>query len=146
MARPMATAASLPHSPLRPRRAHVVVARLALLALLFHALLPLTLHAAQRVQTANGIELTVLCSTQGTRTIALKDGLPVEADPEKPLKASKTCPVCLATAQLGHAILPAALPLAVPGFATTVLYASAPDSTLASARYLPAQARAPPVS
>jgi hypothetical protein len=134
---------------LPPRRRPMwtrVLARMALLAVLFHALLPLTLHAAQRVQAANGIEMTVLCSALGTRTIALKDGLPVEADTEKPLKASKTCPVCLAAAQLGQAILPGTLPLLVPGLAITVLYGAAPDSTLAQARYLPAQARAPPLS
>lgn len=141
----MTAAATLPHSSRRPNWARVV-ARLALLAVLFHALLPVTLHAAQRVQAANGIEMTVLCSALGTRTIALKDGLPVDVDTEKPLKTSKSCPVCLATAQTGHAILPVALPLPVPGLAVTVLYGAAPDSTPAQADYLPPQARAPPVS
>lgn len=141
----MSIAASLSHSSRRHLLARVL-ARLALLAVIFHALLPLTQHAIQRVQAANGIEQVVLCSALGFRTLALKDGLPVDADPDKPMQASKNCPVCLATANLGHAILPSALLPLLPGLAITVLYGAAPDSTPAQARYLPAQARAPPLS
>lgn len=121
-------------------------AALALLALLFHGLLPLTQNAIQRVQAAQGIEQVVLCSALGFRTIALKDGMPVDADPTKPQKVSQNCPFCLGNAQFGHAVLPVGIVLALPGIAVTVLFGAAPDSTPAQADFLPQQARAPPVS
>jgi hypothetical protein len=118
----------------------------ALCALIFHGLLPLTQQVARQIQAANGIEQIVLCSAIGFRTIALKDGAPVDTDPAKSEKSSRICPVCLATAGLNHAILPAGALLALPSLAVTVLYGAAPASTLASASHLPPQARAPPVS
>lgn len=123
-----------------------VAATLALLGLMFHGLLPLTQNAIQRVQAANGIEQVVLCSALGFRTIALKDGMPVEADPAKPQKASQNCPACLLHTQLAHAVLPLGVALTVPSTAITILFGAAPDSTSAQASFLPPQARAPPVS
>jgi hypothetical protein len=121
-------------------------AALALLALLVHGLLPLTQNAIQRVQTAHGIEQVVLCSALGYRTIALKDGMPVDADPAKPQKISQNCPACLLHNQLAQAVLPVGVALAAPSTAITILFGAASDSTPAQAGFLPPQARAPPVS
>lgn len=121
------------------------MAVLALCALVFQGLLPLTQQVVRQVQAANGIEQVVLCSALGLRTVALKDGAPVDTDPAKSERASKTCPVCFTAAALGHAILPAITLLTAPGLALTVLYGAAPASTAATASYLPAQARAPPL-
>jgi hypothetical protein len=118
---------------------------LALFALTFHGLLPLTQQVARQVQAANGIEQIVLCSALGFRTIAMKDGAAVDPDPAKSGKISQSCPICLSFAGLQPAVLP---PLttepAPPGIAITVLYGAASSSTLAQARHLPQQARAPP--
>lgn len=119
---------------------------LALLGLVFHGLLPLTQTAIRHVQAANGIEQVVLCSALGFRTIALKNGQPTDVDPDKPHKASQNCPACLGQAQLGLAILPAGIALALPGFNLTALFGAAPGSTLAQSLHTPQQARAPPVS
>lgn len=120
------------------------MARLALVALLFHGLLPLTQQIVRQAQAANGIEQIVLCSAMGLRSIAMKDGAPVDTDPAKTEKTSKLCPVCFATAGHDHAILPVAAALPLPSQAITVLYGAASTSTLASASALPPQARAPP--
>jgi len=120
------------------------MAILALCALVFHGLLPLTQHAVRQVQAANGIEQVVLCSALGFRTLALKDGAPVETDPAKSETSSRICPVCFTASILNHAILPAGALLGLPSLAITVLYGAAPASTAASATYLPPQARAPP--
>ena len=122
-----------------------LAAALGLLGLLFHALLPLTQNAIRHVQAANGIEQVVLCSALGFRVIALKDGMPADVDPEKPIKVSQACPVCFAT-QIGHAILPAGILLMLPGFSLTALYGAAGDSTPAQSLHSPQQARAPPSS
>lgn len=124
-----------------------LAALLALFALTFHGLLPLTQQVARQVQAANGIEQVVLCSALGVRTIALKDGAPVDPDPAQGTKIAKHCPVCLSFAGLQPALLPpAAAELAMPVTAVTVLYGAASSSTLAQASRLPHQARAPPVS
>jgi hypothetical protein len=123
-----------------------LAALLALAALVFHGLLPLTHQLARQVQAANGIEQVVLCSALGFRNIALKDGAPVDTDPANGAKSSQICPVCFAATNPGLAILPANLALALPSLAITVIYGAAPSSTLAAAPHLPAQARAPPVS
>ena len=122
------------------------MAMLALAAVLFHGLLPLTQHAARQVQDANGIEQIVLCSALGLRTIAMKDGVPVDTDPAKTGAISKHCPVCLSFAGLQPAMLPVAPELALPVPTVTVLYGAAGSSTLAQAPRQPQQARAPPVS
>ena len=121
-----------------------LAAMLGLIGLLLHALLPLTQNAIRHVQAANGIEQVVLCSALGFRVIALKDGMPADADPEKPAKASQNCPFCLAQSQLGNAILPAGILLMLPGFSLTALYGAASDSTPAQSVHSPQQARAPP--
>ncbi|MCW0235991.1 MAG: hypothetical protein OJJ21_20510 [Ferrovibrio sp.] len=143
----MSGPSAISRSAARPapgRRLGRLAALLALCALVFHGLLPLTQQVARQVQAANGIEQVVLCSALGFRTLALKDGAPVDTDPAKSEKSSRICPVCFATANLSHAILPAgALPV-LPSLAITVLYGAAPASTAASAAYLPPQARAPP--
>jgi len=128
----------------RPRLARLA-ALLALFALTFHGLLPLTHQVARQVQEANGIEQIVLCSALGFRTIAMKDGAPVDPDPSQSAKISKSCPVCLSFAGLQPALLPpvAAAP-AMPATSVTVLYGAASSSTLAQAQHLPQQARAPP--
>lgn len=118
---------------------------LGLFALLIHALLPLTQTAIRSAQASQGIEHVVLCSALGFKTIALKHGLPVDADPDKPEKASRNCPFCPGHAA-GPAILPAGILLALPAFSLTVLFGSAPDSTLAQSPHSPQQARAPPAS
>lgn len=123
-----------------------LAAALALFGLLLHALLPLTQSAIRHVQATNGIEQVVLCSALGFRIIALKDGMPTDADPEKPAKASQNCPVCLAQTQLGTAILPAGILLMLPGFSLTALFGAASDSTPAQSLHSPQQARAPPHS
>lgn len=122
-----------------------LAALLGLFALTFHGLLPLTHQVARQVQEANGIEQIVLCSALGFRTIAMKDGAPVDPDPSQSAKISKSCPVCLTFAGLQPALLPpgAAEP-AMPVTSVTVLYGAAASSTLAQAQYLPQQARAPP--
>lgn len=129
----------------RPNLARLA-ALLALFALTFHGLLPLTQQVARQVQAANGIEQVVLCSALGFRTIALKDGAPVDPDPARSAKISQNCPVCLSFAGLQPAILPplAAEPVA-PVLAVTVLYGAATSSTLAQAQHPPQQARAPPL-
>ncbi|MBS4045179.1 MAG: hypothetical protein KG075_02475 [Alphaproteobacteria bacterium] len=131
-------------SLVRPNLARLV-ALLALFALTFHGLLPLTHQVARQVQEANGIEQIVLCSALGFRTIAMKDGAPVDPDPSRSGKISKSCPVCLTFAGLQPALLPpvAAAP-AMPATSVTVLYGAAASSTLAQAQHLPQQARAPP--
>lgn len=123
-----------------------LAALLALFALTFHGLLPLTQQVARQVQAAHGIEQIVLCSALGFRTIAMKDGAAVDPDPAKSGKISQSCPVCLSFAGLQPALLPplAAEP-ALPVLAVTVLYGAASRSTLAQAQHLPQQARAPPV-
>jgi hypothetical protein len=138
----------------RPRRHAVrllrpnwvrLAALLALFALTFHGLLPLTHQVARQVQAANGIEQIVLCSALGLRTIAMKDGVAVDPDPSDSAKISKSCPVCLSFAGLLPALLPPAAPeLALPGLAVTVLYGAAAGSTLAQSSRQPQQARAPP--
>jgi hypothetical protein len=128
----------------RPNWARLA-ALLALFALTFHAVLPLTHQVARQVQEANGIEQIVLCSALGFRTIAMKDGAAVDPDPSQSAKISKSCPVCLSFAGLQPALLPptAAEP-ALPAISVTVLYGAAASSTLAQAQHLPQQARAPP--
>lgn len=122
-----------------------LAALLALFALTFHGLLPLTHQVARQVQEANGIEQIVLCSALGFRTIAMKDGAPVDPDPSQSAKISKNCPVCLTFAGLQPALLPpAAAEPAMPATSVTVLYGAAASSTLAQAQHLPQQARAPP--
>lgn len=135
------TAARLP----RPNRARLA-ALLALFALTFHGLLPLTQQVARQVQAANGIEQVVLCSALGFRTIALKDGAPVDPDPSKSAKIGKDCSVCLSFAGLQPAVLTATAALDRPVLSVTVLYGAAGRSTLAQAQHQPQQARAPPVS
>jgi hypothetical protein len=132
----------------RPSRPAVArfMAMLALAAVLFHGLLPLTQQVARQVQAANGIEQIVLCSALGLRTIAMKDGAPVDTDPAKTAKISKHCPICLAFAGMQPAILADAPALGRPVMALTVLYGAASRSTLAEAARQPQQARAPPVS
>lgn len=122
-----------------------LAALLALFALTFHGLLPLTQQIARQVQAANGIEQVVLCSALGFRTLALKDGAPVDTDPAQGGKISKSCPVCLSFAGLQPAILPDAAAPALPILAVMVLYGAAGISTPAQAHHLPQQARAPPV-
>ncbi len=123
-----------------------LAALLALFALTFHGLLPLTHQVARQVQEANGIEQIVLCSALGFRTIAMKDGAAVDPDPSQSAKISKSCPVCLSFAGLQPALLPpAATEPALPATSVTVLYGAASRSTLAQAQHLPQQARAPPV-
>lgn len=138
---------------LRPRVASLprpnsvrLAALLALFALTFHGLLPLTQQVARQVQAANGIEQVVLCSALGFRTIALKDGAPVDPDPAQSARISKSCPVCLSFAGLQPAILPVAQEPARPVLAVTVLYGAATSSTLAQAPHTPQQARAPPAA
>lgn len=122
-----------------------LAAVLALFALTFHGLLPLTHQVARQVQAANGIEQIVLCSALGLRTIAMKDGAAVDPDPSDSAKISKSCPVCLSFAGLQPAILPVAAAPTMPGLAVTVLYGAAASSTLAQSSRQPQQARAPPV-
>ncbi|QDO96604.1 hypothetical protein FNB15_04635 [Ferrovibrio terrae] len=123
-----------------------LAALLALFALTFHGLLPLTQQVARQVQAANGIEQIVLCSALGFRTIAMKDGAAVDPDPAKSSRISESCPVCLSFAGLQPAVLPpvAAEP-AQPVLAVTVLYGAASSSTLAQAQHPSQQARAPPI-
>lgn len=121
-----------------------LAALLALVALVFHGLLPLTQQIVRQAQAANGIEQIVLCSALGLRSIAMKDGAPVDTDPAKTEKTSKLCPVCFAAAGHDHALLPVTVPPDLPVLAITVLYGAAPASTLASASVRPPQARAPP--
>jgi hypothetical protein len=123
-----------------------LAAMLALVALVFHGLLPLTHQIARQVQAANGIEQVVLCSALGFRNIALKDGAPVDTDPARSEKSSQICPVCLASATLNHAVLPVGAMLGLPSLALTVVYGAAPASTAAAIPALPPQARAPPAS
>lgn len=132
-------------SETRPNLARLA-ALLALFALTFHGLLPLTQQVARQAQAANGIEQVVLCSALGFRTIAMKDGAAVDPDPAKSARISESCPVCLSFAGLQPAILPplAAEP-AQPVMAVTVLFGAAGSSTLAQAQHPPQQARAPPV-
>jgi hypothetical protein len=122
-----------------------LAALLALFALTFHAILPLTHQVARQVQEANGIEQVVLCSALGFRTLAMKDGAPVDPDPSQSAKISKSCPVCLSFAGLQPTLLPpvGAEP-SMPVTSVTVLYGAAASSTLAQAQHLPQQARAPP--
>lgn len=120
-----------------------IAALLAVFALAFHAFLPLTQQAVRAAQAANGIEQVVLCSALGSRSIALKDGAPVDTDPAKGDKISQSCLVCL-TAGGQPAILPAACEPAMPLTAVTVLYGAVAGSILAQATHLPQQARAPP--
>jgi hypothetical protein len=137
-------------SPARRALSRPAIARfmamLALAAVTFHGLLPLTQQVARQVQAANGIEQVVLCSALGLRTVALKDGAPVDPDPAKTGKISKLCPVCLSFAGLQPAILPVAPDLVLPVLAVTVLHGAAGSSTLAQAPRQPQQARAPPLS
>lgn len=131
-------------SPTRPNLARLA-ALLALFALTFHGLLPLTQQVARQVQAANGIEQVVLCSALGFRTIAMKDGAPVDPDPSQSARISKSCPVCLSFAGLQPVLLPpGAVEPAQPVVAVTVLYGAASQSTLAQAQHPPQQARAPP--
>lgn len=126
-------------------RAGRVVLWLAAIALLFNGLMPLTRIAVQQAQAAAGIEQIVICSALGFQTLAMKDGAPVETDPAKSEKmGGKNCPVCVAAANVGHAILPAGIELTVTGTSTTVLYGAASQSTPARADFRPSQARAPP--
>jgi len=132
----------------RPNLARPNLARLAgmlaLAALVFHGLLPLTQQVVRQAQAANGIEQVVLCSALGFRVLALKDGAPVDTDPAKTETIAKLCPVCFATGHLPAAILSAPFALSIPAVAVTVLYGAASGSTLAQASHLPQQARAPP--
>lgn len=121
-----------------------LAALLALFALTFHGLLPLTQQVVRQAQAANGIEQVVLCSALGSRILAMKNGAPVETDPAQSGKISKSCPVCLSFAGLQPAILPADAAPALPMLAVTVLYGAAGSSTPAQAQHLPQQARAPP--
>lgn len=121
-----------------------LAAVLALLALTFHGLTPLTHQLARQVQAANGIEQVVLCSALGLRVMALKDGAPVDTDPSKSETIAKTCPVCF-VANLQPAILPTMTLLAAPLVAITVLFGAAPQSTAAQAASYSPPARAPPL-
>jgi hypothetical protein len=122
-----------------------LAALVALCALVFHGLLPLTHQLARQIQAANGIEQVELCSALGFRTIAMKDGAPVDPDPAKSAKISELCPICLSFAGLQPAILPSAPVSTQPSLGITVLYGAASSSTLALVPRQPQQARAPPV-
>lgn len=130
----------------RPRAAGFtrLAALLALLALTFHGLLPLTQHLARQAQAANGIEQVVLCSALGYRTLAMKDGAPVDTDPAQSAKISKSCPVCLSFAGLQPAILAVAPAPAQPAAADAVIFPAAASTLPADSARHPQQARAPP--
>lgn len=121
-------------------------ALLALSALLLHGLLPLTAQAIHSAQAASGIELTVLCSANGIRVVALQDGQPVDADPTAPERAAEHCPLCSPPAGPGAAVLPAAASIRLPQTAAAAIRFSpheAPAGTVLAGR--PPAARAPPV-
>lgn len=121
-----------------------IAAAVALFAVVFHGLLPWVHIGIRQAQAAQGIEQVVLCSALGFRIVALKDGLPVDADPEKPLQAAQNCPFCFGPGNGQPAILPVGAALAVPGLGTAMPYNAAPQSRPAQSVALPPQARAPP--
>lgn len=122
-----------------------LAALLALFALTFHGLLPLTQQVVRQAQAANGIEQVVLCSALGFRTLALKDGAPVDPDPARSGKISTSCPVCLSFAGLQPAILAVAPAPIPPVAAVAVLFPAAAGSLPVEFSRHPQQARAPPV-
>lgn len=122
-----------------------LAALLALFALTFHGLLPLTQQIARQAQAANGIEQVVLCSALGFRTLALKDGAPVDPDPAQGGKISKSCPVCLSFAGQQPAILAVAPAPAEPTASVAVIFPPAGGTLPADSARHPQQARAPPV-
>ncbi|WP_370151489.1 DUF2946 family protein [Ferrovibrio sp.] len=136
------------NSPTNRRR---LMAWLALLGLAFHSLLPLSYNAMQRAMAeaarSSGIEQIVICTALGIRTITLSEALPPAAGdetPAKPQPAERSCPICLASAGLAHAVLPAGLLLAMPAGIAAAL---APPSDYRSPQpraWLPSRARAPP--
>lgn len=134
-----------------PRRRIATV--LALLALVLQGVLPLAHNAAMRAAAAQGlgqggIEQIVICTALGLRTIAVKDGLPVDTDggSSKPQKMQIGCPLCHALGNLNHGLLPAGLLLALPAAIASLSFATPHDYVLPpSATGLP-QARAPPLS
>lgn len=138
--------------PFLPARRHIA-AWVALLGLVFHGLLPLSYNAMQRAMAeaasaeataGSGIEQLVICTALGIRTIAVKDGVPADLDPAAPKKAERSCPICLASAGLAHALLPAGLLLVLPAAIAAAVFTppayTAPDQPA----WLPPQARAPP--
>lgn len=121
-----------------------LAALLALFALAFHGLLPLTQQVVRQAQAANGIEQVVLCSALGFRTLALKDGAPVDPDPARSGKISKSCPVCLSFAGLQPAILAVAPAPVHPVASVAVVFPGAASTLPADSARRPQQARAPP--
>ncbi|WP_428249306.1 DUF2946 family protein [Ferrovibrio sp.] len=127
-----------------------VMAWLALLALAFHSLLPLTYHTLQRRQAAlTGFDSIVICTPYGMRTVQLgADGQPIadQDAPGKDQQAARYCPICLGAQQAGIAILPAGIVIALPLLLAQVLYpvnAQAPPPE--PERHF-AQARGPPAA
>lgn len=130
----------------RPRAAGLtrLAALLALFALTFHGLLPLTQQLVRQAQAANGIEQVVLCSALGFRTLAMKDGAPVDTDPGQSAKISKSCPICLSFSGLQPAILAIAPAPAQPAASVAVIFPPAAGTLPADSARHPQQARAPP--
>lgn len=131
----------------------ISLAWLALFALAFHSLLPLTYHSLQRRQAAQaGFDRVVICTPYGLRMVQLGvDGQPLldqdAADKDKPAqdKAARYCPICLAAQQVGMAILPQALAIALPLLLAEALYPVRAQAPPIQAEHQIAQARAPPV-
>src|SRR3546814_9927827 len=78
------------------------------------------------------------------RTIALKDGVPADLDPSAPKKAERSCPICLASAGLAHALLPAGLLLVLPAAIAAAVFTPPAYTTPDQPSWPPPQARAPP--
>lgn len=138
--------------PFSPARRHIA-AWVALLGLVFHGLLPLSYNAMQRAMAeaasaeatvGSGIEQLVICTALGIRTIAVKDGVPADLDPSAPKKAERSCPICLASAGLAHALLPAGLLLVLPAAVAAAVFTPPAYTVPDQPSWLPPQARAPP--
>lgn len=128
------------------------IARLAILALLLHSLLPLLHHAAMRAAAAQAsLDSIVICSATGFRVVKLDSaGQPVAGD-EAPAPADqgqtlRYCPVCTAAAT-GPDLLAPVLPLLpLPALVAAVSYPPPALPDVPRPALFAGQPRAPPSS
>ncbi len=119
-------------------------ATLAVIALLFHSLLPLP-HAPGALAGTSVEGGIVLCTAQGIRIVSPADLAPAPGEPHKPLPLSGSlCPFCIA-AHTGGGLLPPVVAVPVPppiaGISLIGEHREAPDVKVAFAS---SQPRAPP--
>lgn len=126
-------------------------ARLAILALLLHSLLPLLHHAAMRMAAAQAsLDSIVICSATGFRVVKLDSaGQPIAGDetpaPADPGQTLRYCPVCTAAAPAQDLIIPILPLLPLPALLAAVSYSPPALPDVLRPALFAGQPRAPPL-